>query len=162
MHGYEIQSIIQESRMDQWANVLSGSIYYALNKLEEEGTIKAVKEERTGARMRKIYRITPQGEEEYKKLLKENLKAAPHSLKSDFMLSLSMAEQISKEEIIPILQDNLNQLRKIKTEWIKGKEIKAKTPAFNPLMEYSFDNTLQVLEADIQLLEKVIAYIKNK
>lgn len=61
MHGYEIQQLIQSSRMDLWTNILSGSIYYALNKMEQDGLIVATAEERTGARLRKIYSITDAG-----------------------------------------------------------------------------------------------------
>jgi DNA-binding PadR family transcriptional regulator len=162
MHGYEIQTIIQESRVDQWANVLSGSIYYALNKMEEEGTIKVVKEERTGARIRKVYAITESGEELYQKLLRDNLKLQPHSLKSDFMLSLAMIHQLPKEEALSILEENLANLEKIKAEWETGKANKSKTAAYNPIMEYAFDHTIQIIESDIQLIKKTISYLANQ
>ena len=54
MHGYEIQRLIQASRMDIWTNILSGSIYYALNKMESDGLIATTAEERTGARLCKF------------------------------------------------------------------------------------------------------------
>ena len=60
-HGYEIQLFIKVSGMDQWAKVQSGSIYYALNKLEKEKCIQVLREERTGSRVRKIYEITDLG-----------------------------------------------------------------------------------------------------
>ncbi|SDF45000.1 Transcriptional regulator PadR-like family protein [Fontibacillus panacisegetis] len=56
MHGYEIQNLIQMSKIEQWANLLSGSLYHALNNLEKESKIETSREERTGARIRKIYR----------------------------------------------------------------------------------------------------------
>ena len=159
MHGYEIQTIIQESRMDQWSNLLSGSIYYALNKMEDEGLVVTVKEERTGARIRKIYGITEKGEEEYMVLLKDHLRSQPHSLKSDFMLSLAMIGQLPKEEAMNILEENLRALDTTKKEWELGKANKMKSGAYNPIMELAFDNTLQVIEADIQMIHKVIAYL---
>ena len=159
MHGYEIQIIIQESRMDQWANVLSGSIYYALNKMEDEGLVVTVKEERTGARIRKIYGITEKGEEEYMVLVKDHLHSQPHSLKSDFMLSLAMLGQLPKEEAMNILEENLRALDTTKQEWELGKANKMKSGAYNPIMELAFDNTLRVIEADIQMIHKVIAYL---
>jgi DNA-binding PadR family transcriptional regulator len=162
MHGYEIQTIIQESRIDQWANVLSGSIYYALNKMEEEAVIEAIKEERTGARIRKIYKITKRGEEEYQKLLRETLKLQPHSIKSNFMLSLSMIHHLPKDEALSILNENLEQLASTKQEWAIGKENKSKTIIYNSIMEYSFDNTLQIIDADIQLIKKTIEFISKQ
>lgn len=60
-HGYEIQQFINMSGMDQWTKIQSGSIYYALTKLEKERNIAVCREERTGSRVRKIYEITEQG-----------------------------------------------------------------------------------------------------
>lgn len=162
MHGYEIQTIIQESRIDQWANVLSGSIYYALNKMEEDGSIETVKEERTGARIRKIYSITEKGENEYLNLLKEHLSNQPHTLKSDFMLSLAMVDQLPKEEAVTLLSKNVHDLQELKQSWLAGKENKANSGAYHPVMRYAFDNTLQIIDADIELVEKVIKYLETK
>lgn len=159
MHGYEIQTIIQVSRVDQWANVLSGSIYYALNKMEEEGIIETVKEERTGARIRKIYGITAKGEEEYVNLLKDHLHTPPHSLKSDFMVSLAMISQLPKDEAITLLKSNLSQLEKAKSEWEMGKMNKTISGAYNQVMEFAFDTTLEIIEADIKLINNVIHHI---
>jgi DNA-binding PadR family transcriptional regulator len=161
MHGYEIQSIIQESRLDQWANVLSGSIYYSLNKMEEEGIIEAVKEERTGARIRKIYAITDRGREEYMRLLRESLRSRPHSLKSDFMLSLAFIEQLPRDEAVAILTGNLGRIEQTKAEWLAGKASKERTPAYNKLMQLSFDNAIQILEADARLMREAIAYLHD-
>jgi DNA-binding PadR family transcriptional regulator len=162
MHGYEIQSIIQVSRVEQWANVLSGSIYYALNKMEEEGIIETVKEERTGARIRKIYGITTRGEEEYQRLLKEQLQITPHSLKSDFMVSLALIEQLPKEDATLILESNLRQLERNKLEWQNGQMNKSITSGYNTVMEYAFDCTLEIIDADIKLVTNVLEYLKKK
>lgn len=160
MHGYEIQTIIQESRIDQWANVLSGSIYYALNKMEDEGIIETVKEERTGARIRKIYGITEKGESEYFVLLKEYLGSQPHSLKSDFMLSLAMVGQLAKEEALRILEDNLLALEAAKREWELGQANKASSGAYNPIMDIAFENTLQHINVDIEMIQNVMEKLK--
>jgi DNA-binding PadR family transcriptional regulator len=141
-------------------NVLSGSIYYALNKMEDEDIIEIVKEERTGTRIRKIYGITEKGEEEYFVLLKDHLRSQPHSLKSDFMLSLAMIGQLPKEEAINILEENLHALETIKKEWELGKVNKMNSGAYNPIMGLAFENTLQIIEADIQMVNKAITYIK--
>jgi DNA-binding PadR family transcriptional regulator len=161
MHGYEIQSLIQVSRVYQWANVLSGSIYYALNKMEEEGIIETVKEERTGARIRKIYGITQKGEEEYVNLLKEHFNSTPHSLKSDFMVSLAMIDQLPKDESLILLENNLIQLEKTKSEWQIAKMNKSSAGAFNPIMEIAFDSTIEIIESDIILINKVINHLST-
>ncbi|HEX3046387.1 MAG TPA: PadR family transcriptional regulator [Bacillota bacterium] len=98
MHGYEIQQLIQEEQMERWANILSGSIYFALNQMEKEGLIAPVAEERTGNRLRKKYAITAAGRVSLLELLRKALASPPHSLKSDFSLALGFAMLLSREE----------------------------------------------------------------
>ena len=161
MHGYEIQSIIQQSKMDDWAHLLSGSIYYAINKLEKEHFIEPHKEERNGSKIRVIYRITKKGEDYYRKLLYEKLGQQPHSVKSDFMLALSMIDGENKEEIISVLKRNLEQLRASKQEWESRKANKKNTPAYGRLMEFCFDSTIDILNMDIKMLEDVIQQLET-
>ncbi|MDV9924842.1 PadR family transcriptional regulator, partial [Clostridioides difficile] len=39
-HGYEIQKFLQVSGADRWTKIQSGSIYYALAKLEKDGGVR--------------------------------------------------------------------------------------------------------------------------
>ncbi|WP_235689849.1 PadR family transcriptional regulator [Clostridioides difficile] len=45
-HGYEIQKFLQVSGADRWTKIQSGSIYYALAKLEKDGGVRVLKEEK--------------------------------------------------------------------------------------------------------------------
>mgnify|MGYP001169825014 FL=1 len=160
MHGYEIQQFIQESRLDQWANVLSGSIYYALNKMEEEGLIRAEAEERTGARLRKIYGITPEGEKVYHELLRESLVTPPHSLKSDFLLAVNLIHTLPKEEVLSLLRRNMEQLEETKALWQQGYSIK-KQYGLSEASRLLFENSLQMMDLDIQLLYRLLKLVEE-
>jgi PadR family transcriptional regulator, regulatory protein AphA len=59
--GYAIKRIVDRSTRFFWAASF-GSIYPQLRRLEEEGLIEGA-EDPTGARQRKIYRLTPAGRE---------------------------------------------------------------------------------------------------
>ncbi|MGF7045894.1 DNA-binding PadR family transcriptional regulator [Paenibacillus sp. DS2015] len=155
MHGYEIQQIIQTSRMDVWANLLSGSIYYALNKMEQDGLLRTDSEERTGARLRKIYAITEQGEELFQQLVRETLTLTPHSVKSDFVLGLNWIDAIPKEEALDLLNRNLRQVEATLLLWHEGKEIKG-LYGLSPIGEASFDNAIALLEQDITFIKRII------
>jgi DNA-binding PadR family transcriptional regulator len=161
MHGYEIQSIIQESKMDDWANLLSGSIYYAISKLEKEGLIEPFKEERTGSRVRVIYNISKDGEQCYFDLLKEHLGVQPHLLKSDFMLALSMIHHLDKETAIKILEQNLTNLASLRDQWEIRKQFASTAKGSNPLMELSFESSLEVIDIDIKTVKKAIEMLKK-
>ncbi|GFR39346.1 hypothetical protein PRECH8_26420 [Insulibacter thermoxylanivorax] len=160
MHGYEIQQAIQLSRMDEWTNLLSGSIYYSLNKLEQEGYIRTEAEERTGARLRKIYAITDRGEERFKELVRESLGLAPHSVKSDFAVGLNWIEAIPKEEALAILEDNLANLEKTLQNWQYGKEVKSEY-GLTPYAVAAFDNAMAILEQDIKFVKQIMELVKH-
>jgi DNA-binding PadR family transcriptional regulator len=155
MHGYEIQTMIETSKMDQWANILSGSIYYALTKMEQEELIQTVAEERSGARLRKIYGITEKGKQEFLYLLRKNLQTPPHSLQSDFALSLNWISHIPAAEAIVMMKNAIETLEKRKEQWKYGKEQKLQH-GLHPIMAAGFDNALEIMEADIRYLKRVI------
>lgn len=160
MHGYEIQQMIQTSRMDEWANLLSGSIYYALNKMEQEGLIRAEAEERTGARLRKIYAITEKGEELLGRLVRESLTLMPHSVKSDFSVGLNWIETIPREEALGLLERNLRQVEETLEHWRRGKEIKSGY-GLSPIALASFDNAIAILEQDILFIKKIMNLLEQ-
>lgn len=161
MHGYEIQQYIQMSRMDEWANLLSGSIYYALNKMEQEGLVRTEAEERTGARLRKIYAITEKGEELFRELIRESLTLPPHSVKSDFAVSLNWIESIPKEEALELLNRNLQQVEATLEHWQRGKEIKGRS-GLSPFAVASFDNAIAILEQDIRFIKQIMSLLQQQ
>jgi DNA-binding PadR family transcriptional regulator len=153
MHGYEIQQIIQEQKFEQWTDILSGSIYFALNQMEKEELIRAEGEERTGNRIRKIYAITKQGGDAYLQLLREALASPPHSLKSGFSLALGMAYNLSVEERSKILRQNIRNLEELRQFWKKGQAIKSK---FHPALKALFENDLELIERDMRFLQELL------
>lgn len=155
MHGYEIQQIIQTTRMDEWANLLSGSIYYALNKLEKEGLVRTEAEERTGARLRKVYAISEAGEQQFLTLVRESLKAMPHSVKSDFVVGLNWIEMVPKAEALSMIEQNIREVEQKLAEFQHGREIKA-SYGLSPFGEASFDNAIALLELDLGFLRRVL------
>ncbi len=71
LHGYEIKQIIEEE-MGDWTAIAFGSIYFALDKLAEEGLIKKVATKQEGHRpSRSVFEITAAGQAEFVRLLRE-------------------------------------------------------------------------------------------
>ncbi len=64
---------IQLNHIDEWTKIQSGSIYYALGKLEKQGYIKVIEEKGTGKKARKVYAITDAGHEVLNDYVKEKL-----------------------------------------------------------------------------------------
>lgn len=156
MHGYEMQNLIQTSKMEQWTNLLSGSLYHALNNLEKEGKIETAREERTGARIRKIYRITDKGEKEFQEELRKALLKPPGSTKSDFALALPWISQLPREEAMTLIRKNIEQIEQEIKNWELGLEIKGKQ---DPLVRYSIEHGIEKMRLDIAYLNKIIAML---
>ena len=161
MHGYEIQQLIQQSRMDDWANLLSGSIYYALNKLEQDGLIRAEAEVRTGNRLRKIYAITEEGEAQFREMVRESLLTSPHSMKSDLALGLAWIDAIPRDEAIRLLERNLEQAERTREQWLVGRRIKS-SYGMSPIIMAAFENAFAVMELDIAYLKRLIELLRNE
>jgi DNA-binding PadR family transcriptional regulator len=67
-HGYEIEIVIEDRGMREWTEVGFSSIYYILKKLEKAGLITGHMELADGkGPARKVYRLTPQGHEAWRK-----------------------------------------------------------------------------------------------
>jgi DNA-binding PadR family transcriptional regulator len=63
-HGYEIEQVIEDRGMRDWTEVGFSSIYYLLNKLEQDNLIEGRVERHVGqGPARKVYRITEAGKE---------------------------------------------------------------------------------------------------
>lgn len=123
-HGYDIQRFLEINGIDQWARIQSGSIYYALSKLEKQGYIYTLREERTGVRIRKIYAISETGKEELKRTLKEELLKPIASIESEKYMIYMMFNKLTREEIISLLNEHIKVLEEKKIWWEKGKELK--------------------------------------
>jgi len=124
-HGYEIQRFIQLSGVDKWAKIQSGSIYYALSKLESEKNITVLKEERTGSRVRKIFMITELGKTALHEEMKEALATPIANVGSMKFITAPIISTLSKEEMITILSKHISELNEQKEYWEVWKKAKA-------------------------------------
>lgn len=163
-HGYEIQKFIQMSGADQWAKIQSGSIYYALTKLEKEKHIKVLREERTGSRVRKIYEITESGKKELQKEMAEELDKPISNIGSMKFLTDPMLSTLDKDEMIKILINHIAKLQEQKEFWEKWYYVKIDDNATG-LARLTFQMTIENIGYQIrwheELLKNLDDYIKD-
>ncbi len=162
-HGYDIQRFVEINGMDQWAKIQSGSIYYALNKLEKQGFIYTLREERNGARIRKIYAINDLGKEELRRTLKEELLKPMQSIESDKFMIYLMFNRLTKNEIISGVKEHIKMLEEKKAWWESGKKLKV-TGTTLKSEALQFDVVIKTLGYQIEwhktLIEEVDDLIK--
>ena len=109
MYGYELKSMI-EDHMADWTSIAFGSIYFALNKLSEEGLIVKVATEQEGNRpSRTIYEITDEGRMEFMTLLRRQWTEMKQEY-YDFDIALFFQEYLSTAEIISMMNGKIKGL----------------------------------------------------
>lgn len=112
LYGYELKQFI-EGIMGDWTNIAFGSIYYALDKLAQEGLVERIGTEQEGSRpSRTVYQITDAGRQEFLRLL--------HQVWDDverhyftFDIGLTFMEALSQEEVKGFLRKRAQHLEQI-------------------------------------------------
>lgn len=157
-HGYEIQKFLQIMGVDAWTKIQSGSIYYALAKLEKEGCIMVLREERTGSRVRKIYEITDRGQKELIFDLKEEMKNPIVPAGSDKFLIQSMIEKIPRDTLETIVKQHIEVLKSQKDYWESWKTAKIGENSFRA-EAISFEMTIVSLDYQILWHEEILEHL---
>lgn len=123
-HGYEIQKFIQVNHLDRWTKIQSGSIYYALARLSEQGLIELTSKSGASSKARKTYKITVEGRVKLKKLVEKELESHISSIGSDKFIVYPILDGLDKEIIIKKLNEHVNKLlekKKYLETWQKAK-----------------------------------------
>jgi DNA-binding PadR family transcriptional regulator len=74
MHGYEIKQVVKAHRMDSWVKISAPMIYKTLFDLDRKGMVVSRREREGHMPERRVYRLTPQGEERLAQLVERSIK----------------------------------------------------------------------------------------
>ncbi|MCY6959894.1 PadR family transcriptional regulator [Clostridium brassicae] len=159
-HGYEIQKFIQANHMDSWTKIQSGSIYYAINKLEKEGLIELLKKENIGAKERKIYKMTSKGQLELQQCLKEELNKEIYDIGSDKFIIYPILNGIEKKEIVAQVQRHIKLLKAKKERTREWQKIKVKEQTLK-VEAVCFEMMLSSLDYQIKWHETLLEEIDS-
>ncbi|CAA9459711.1 MAG: Transcriptional regulator, PadR family [uncultured Rubrobacteraceae bacterium] len=111
IHGYDLRRELLSWGADEWASVSPGSIYNALNTLVREGMLEVVGTDRRGSRPeRTTYRLTAEGEEEFRGLLRDNLRRSSppnHPL----LAGLAFLPFLPRDELAQAMKDRADGLQ---------------------------------------------------
>lgn len=108
-HGYSVRRELESWNADEWANIAYGSIYFALNKLADEGLLREVagEPERQGRRPPRVsYVVTERGEEEFQRLLRDYWWDR-RPLIDPLQLAASFMDQLPAPERLAVLRHRL-------------------------------------------------------
>ena len=145
-HGYEIQKYVQLNQMNDWTKIQSGSIYYALSKLEKEELIQLERKENVGKKVKKIYSITEKGKNELKEILIEQISKPIYNIKSDKFVAYPFVKGIEKKLLLEIIEKHIEELEQKKKEIENWQDIKMK------------DSTLRIEKISFEMMISSIVY----
>ncbi len=157
-HGYEIQQFLSVSGIDQWSDIKSGSIYYALAKLEKEGNIAEQREERTGSRVRKIYEITDKGRQTLVEEMKQELKTPLFEIGSAKFVTSPILSSLSQDEAEEILKEHIKHLHKTKEYWVFWGSKKSLEEKYQ-LTQLSFQMAIDSINKQIEWHEELLKHL---
>ncbi len=160
LYGYELKQVIEE-HMGDWTNIAFGSIYYGLDKLDEEGFIEQVAVEQEGRRpSRSVYQITEAGQVEFLRLLREVWgEVERHYYAID--IGLMFMEALSREEVLGYLEGRIAQLEGILHHIAEHREEQLVQPEVPPLAGMVFEHSLAHFRAELDWTRDLLSKVES-
>ncbi len=152
-HGYEIEQVLAERSMRDWTEIGFSSIYYYLNKLEQNGLIASKIEMPVGrGPARKVYAITADGLRNWYLAGLESLSAlTPQAF--PFLLGLSILPAFAKEDAIAAISKYRDQIQARKDNILAQRAAHSQAPEH---IDALFDYSLTMVTAELVWVEQFI------
>ena len=148
MHGYRLNEFI-ERNLAFCTDVKKPTAYYLLDRLAEEGhLVEAEEDTGDGRPPRKMYSITPQGEEHFRTLLRENLRRYE---RPTFPVDMSIAflDELPHEEALDLLHE---RWRLVEQQLAEMRDV----PEHGGTLGLVIDHHITHLQAELDWLQQVI------
>ena len=109
MHGYELHEFIN-SKLSSCTDMKKSTAYYLLNKMEETGLLSVEIIQEGNRPPRQVYQLTPAGEVEFQRLLRENLSHYNQTYLADD-IGLAFLDTLEAQDAIDLLSQRRAELR---------------------------------------------------
>ncbi|QVQ52549.1 PadR family transcriptional regulator [Spiractinospora alimapuensis] len=115
-HGYRLGTELYSIGADEWANVKWGSIYHALKQLTKKGWLAAFDGEvGDSGQCRTEYEVTPEGEEEFFRLLRVTVRT-PEPQVDLRAAAIAFLPALTRDDAIALLETRVARLRETREE----------------------------------------------
>ena len=153
MHGYQLYEFIERD-LAVCTDLKKPTAYYLLNKMAADGWIAEELEQEGNRPPRRVYRITPAGEEQFQSALRENIAAhEPVYFSGD--MGLAFLDDLPPEEAL----DCLRQRREALSEALGATHA---TPRHPGSMQLVLDHRLHHQRAELDWLDGLLAALMEK
>lgn len=155
LYGYEIKQIIEE-HMGDWTSIAFGSIYFALDKLTEEGFIERAGVEQAGNRpSRSVFQVTETGRQEFLRLLRAGWRTVERQY-FDLDLCLFFMGALPREEVKSYLHERIAGIEEVLHHVHAHQEEEMAKEEVPPLARAIFSHTLAHTRAELEWLRSVL------
>ena len=152
MHGYQLHEFI-DSFMQTCVDIKKPTAYYMLDKMEQQGLITRKEEQEGNRPPRRVYSMTPAGEAQFQKLLRQNL-AAYQQNRYPNNTGFIFLEELPEDEAIRLLLKRRRILNDLLQEAFAA-------PPHSQNMQYMIDHQIIMLRAELSWLEGVIGQLQE-
>lgn len=159
MSGYDIQQRLIQWDVSTWGEVLVGSIYHALKKLEKEGHIRINSVENAGHRQKAIYKITNQGRAHLSELIRQALAESSVVYPKILYSGLTFAEIVDDEELRFSLeiQQKILETEYQRTQEALAEKRKALNHEISPVIDLIFEDMLSMIRRRQEFVRQLIS-----
>jgi DNA-binding PadR family transcriptional regulator len=148
MHGYQLHEFINQN-LSSCVDLKKPTAYFLLDKMAEAGWILEVEEQQDGNRpARHVYRLTPEGETVFQRLLRENL-STYHSARFPSDIGLAFLDALEPSEAITLLN---RRRESIAAELTNAEAV----PAHPGSSQLVIEHLVRHLRTEIDWLDEVI------
>jgi DNA-binding PadR family transcriptional regulator len=130
MHTYDIQRAVRRTHLESWTGIRTGSLYYTLHRLVDEGLVASLGVTREGNRpMREIFEITDAGRAAFAELLREAMDTpADYERPDPFDVALCVAGADAAQRLDTVVETRVRRLEADLAELRQAEEQLAETP----------------------------------
>jgi DNA-binding PadR family transcriptional regulator len=153
MHGYELKKRLSFLLGHLW-KISFGSLYPALKKLEAKNAIEKAYTVKEKTRNRYVYRITPQGEETFQKLLVDTRKSSEITDSDKFSLRLAFFQYMEPEMRLWLLEKRKGYLQERLSELSGQGKARDKEP--DSYRQGLYRHRQELLKSDITWIGELI------
>ncbi|MGD8406362.1 MAG: PadR family transcriptional regulator [Anaerolineales bacterium] len=153
MHGYQLHEFIDQN-LALCTDLKKPTAYYLLDKMDADGWLITETEQEGNRPPRRIYRLTPKGEEAFQRLLRENLAHYdPVNFPGD--MGLAFLDSLDADEALTLLTQ---QKQELETRLQEIQDV----PVHQGSLQLVFSHQKRHLQAELDWLADVIAGIEQK
>lgn len=156
-YGHEIQQLIDERGLREWVTIGFSSVYYLLNKLEQQKLISGDVRPGTRGPGRKVFEITAAGRGVLQTAIADLLRQ-PRSLGSGFELGLANIGALKPRQVYTTLQhhskDLQSRLALVEQAWQRHQATDEQPPVH---IHALYTHSIAVMRAELDWLNAFIA-----